>query len=53
MEIKLTQQEMHYISTVEPITGTPIIDCIERENRITFIVEKGSSGRPLESRHET
>ncbi|HDN50846.1 MAG: NusA-like transcription termination signal-binding factor [Thermoplasmata archaeon] len=47
MEIKLTQQEMHYISTVEPITGTPIIDCIERENRITFIVEKGKLGKAI------
>jgi N utilization substance protein A len=47
MPIKLTQQEMHYISLAEPITGTKITDCIERENRITFIVNKGRLGKAI------
>ena len=47
MEIKFTQQEINYISIAEPIAGTSITDCIERENRITFIVQKGKLGKAI------
>lgn len=47
MEIKFTQQEMRYISVAEPIAGTQVIDCIERDNRITFIVTKGKLGKAI------
>ena len=47
MKIKLTQQEMHYIATAEVIADTPILDCVERENRITFIVGKGKLGKAI------
>ncbi|HEC77400.1 MAG TPA: NusA-like transcription termination signal-binding factor [Thermoplasmatales archaeon] len=47
MKIKLTQQEMHYISLAEVIIGLPILDCIERDNRITFIVGKGKLGKAI------
>ncbi|RLF47603.1 MAG: NusA-like transcription termination signal-binding factor [Thermoplasmata archaeon] len=47
MKIKLTQQEMHYIAVAEVLIGTPIIDCIERDNRITFIVGKGKLGKAI------
>jgi N utilization substance protein A len=47
MDIKLTQQELRYISVVEPMTGTPINDCIERDNRVTFIVGKGNLGKAV------
>ncbi len=47
MKIKLTQQEMHYIAVAEVMTGAKIIDCIERDNRITFIVAKGKLGKAI------
>ena len=47
MKIKLTQQEMHYIAVAEVMTGASIIDCIERGNRITFIVAKGKLGKAI------
>jgi len=47
MKIKLTQQEMHYIAVAEVLTGASIIDCIERGDRITFIVAKGKLGKAI------
>ncbi len=47
MKIKLTQQEMHYIAVAEVFTRAPIIDCVERENRITFVVAKGKLGKAI------
>jgi len=47
MKIKLTQQEMHYMAIAEGFTRAPIIDCIERNNRITFIVAKGKLGKAV------
>lgn len=38
---------MHYISIAEVIIGLPILDCIERDNRITFIVGKGKLGKAI------
>lgn len=38
---------MHYISLAEVIIGLPILDCIERDNRITFIVGKGKLGKAI------
>ncbi|KAA0004263.1 MAG: NusA-like transcription termination signal-binding factor [Thermoplasmata archaeon] len=47
MKITLSNDEMHYIALAEDITGAPIIDCIEIEDRITFIVEKGKLGKAI------
>ena len=47
MKIKINQQEMHYMAIAEGLTRAPIIDCIERDNRITFIVAKGKLGKAV------
>jgi len=47
MKIKISQQEMHYMAIAEGLTRAPIIDCIERDNRITFIVAKGKLGKAV------
>ena len=47
MERKLNQQELRYMAVVEPVAGTRITHCIERENRITFIVDKGRLGKAI------
>ncbi len=47
MKIKLTQQEMHYMAIAEGFIHAPIIDCIERNDRITFIVAKGKLGKAI------
>lgn len=47
MDIKLTQEELHFMSLAEPIIGTPIHDCIERNNRVTFIVGKNKLGKAI------
>jgi len=47
MKITLSHEEMHYIALAEDITGAPIMDCIEIEDRITFIVEKGKLGKAI------
>ncbi len=47
MKIKLTQEEMSYITIAEAFIHAPVIDCIGREDRITFIVEKGKLGKAV------
>ncbi|HDI31566.1 MAG TPA: NusA-like transcription termination signal-binding factor [Thermofilum sp.] len=44
--VKLTDLEMKYISLVESLTGTTVIDCIidNNNNRIIFLVKKGQAG---------
>ncbi|MEA2053872.1 MAG: NusA-like transcription termination signal-binding factor [Candidatus Thermoplasmatota archaeon] len=47
MKITLSNEEMRYIVLAEDITRAPIIDCVEKENRVTFIVEKGKLGKAI------
>ncbi|MBC7081077.1 MAG: NusA-like transcription termination signal-binding factor [Thermoplasmatales archaeon] len=47
MKIKLTQEEMSYITIAEGFIRTPIIDCVGGEDRITFVVEKGKLGKAV------
>lgn len=44
--VKLTDLEMKYISLVESLTGTTVIDCVidNDNNRIIFLVKKGQAG---------
>ncbi|RLE85850.1 MAG: NusA-like transcription termination signal-binding factor [Thermoprotei archaeon] len=44
--VKLTDVEMKYISLVESLTGTTVIDCVidDNNNRIIFLVKKGQAG---------
>jgi N utilization substance protein A len=47
MKITLSNEEISYIALAEDVTKAPIIDCVEMENRITFIVEKGKLGKAI------
>jgi len=47
MKITLSQEEMSYIALAEDVTNAPIVDCVEMENRVTFIVEKGKLGKAI------
>jgi len=47
MKIKLSQNELHYMAIAEGLTRVPILDCIERDNRITFIVARGKLGKAV------
>jgi N utilization substance protein A len=46
MTIKLTSEEMRYITFFEETTGARVHDCVidESENRIIFVVKKGDIG---------
>jgi len=46
MTIKLTSDEMRYITLFEGMTGARVHDCVidESENRIIFVVKKGDIG---------
>jgi N utilization substance protein A len=46
MTIKLTSEEMRYITLFEGMTGARVHDCVidESENRIIFVVKKGDIG---------
>ncbi|MDD3493859.1 MAG: NusA-like transcription termination signal-binding factor [Candidatus Thermoplasmatota archaeon] len=47
MTITFSQEEMHYIALAEDLTGAPIMDCLEMEDRVTFIVERGKLGKAI------
>ncbi|NIA10221.1 MAG: NusA-like transcription termination signal-binding factor [Nitrospiraceae bacterium] len=47
MKITLSNDEMRYIALAEDVTKAPIVDCVEMENRVTFIVEKGKLGKAI------
>ena len=47
MSITFSQEEMRYIALAEDMTGAPIVDCIEMDDRITYIVEKGKLGKAI------
>jgi len=47
MKITLSKEEMQYIAVAERFTKAPIKDCVEMEDRITFIVEKGKLGKAI------
>jgi transcription termination/antitermination protein NusA len=47
MNITFSQEEMRYIALAEDVTNAPIMDCIEMENRVTFIVENGKLGKAI------
>jgi N utilization substance protein A len=46
-EITLSRDEMHRISLANDITKVDILDCIETEDRIVFVVRKGFAGFAL------
>lgn len=48
--IKLTDKEMRYISLLEAATGANVIDCVEREDLVVFIVGEGELQRIFSNR---
>ncbi len=44
--IKLTEVEMRYITLLEGLTGTTVLDCVvdEQNNRVIFLVKPGQVG---------
>lgn len=44
---KLTDKEMRYISLFEAATGASVIDCVESEGLIVFVVSPGDLPRVL------
>ncbi|MGC9307655.1 MAG: NusA-like transcription termination signal-binding factor [Thermoplasmatota archaeon] len=47
MEIRLSNEEMQYIALAENVTNASFIDCIEMDDRVTFIVENGKLGKAI------
>jgi N utilization substance protein A len=47
MEIRLSNEEMQYIALAENVTNAPVKDCIEMDDRVTFIVEHGKLGKAI------
>ena len=45
--IKLTEREMRYIQVFETATGATVIDCVEDNDLLVFVVNKGDIGKAL------
>lgn len=43
-EITLSNEEMQYITMASKYTQANILDCVEAEDRLVFVVEKGQLG---------
>ena len=41
---KLNMQELGYMQAFEQLTKAKVVDCMEKEDGITFLVEKGNVG---------
>lgn len=47
MSITFSQEEMSYITLAEDFTRAPLMDCIDIDDRVTYIVEKGKLGKAI------
>jgi len=47
MSITFSQEEMCYITLAEDLTKAPLRDCIDIDDRVTYIVEKGKLGKAI------
>ena len=47
MSIRLTQEEMRYISLFERMTEAVVRDCVERDETVVFVVESGEMGKAI------
>lgn len=45
--IKLTEREMRYIQIFETVTGASVVDCVEDNDLLVFVVRKGDLGKAL------
>jgi N utilization substance protein A len=51
-DIKLTGDTLRYISLFEKVTGTHVKDCLETEEKLVFVVEKGEGSRAVGKKGE-
>lgn len=45
--VKLTEKEIKYIQMFEAITGAAVVDCVDDEDIITFVVRQGDLKKAL------
>lgn len=46
-ETKLTQESLRNISLFEQVTGTEVKDCVDEEERLTFLVDHEKLGKAI------
>ena len=47
MSVRLTEEEMRYISLFERMTEAVVRDCVERDDTVVFVVESGEMGKAI------
>jgi N utilization substance protein A len=47
MTLRLTEEEMRYMSLFERMTDAVVRDCIEREDTVVFVVDSGEMGKAI------
>jgi len=47
MSVRLTEEEMRYMSLFERMTESVVRDCVEREDTVIFVVESGEMGKAI------
>ncbi|MEM0349017.1 MAG: NusA-like transcription termination signal-binding factor [Candidatus Caldarchaeum sp.] len=45
--VKLTEKEIKYIQMFEAVTGAAVVDCVDDEDIITFVVRQGDLKKAL------
>ncbi len=53
VDMKLTEETLRYISLFEGVTKTHVKDCIETDDKLVFIVDKGQLGMAIGKAGET
>jgi N utilization substance protein A len=51
-DITFTEDTLRYITLFEKITGTQVKDCMETEEKLVFVVEKGQGSRAVGKKGE-
>jgi N utilization substance protein A len=47
MPVRLTEEEMRYMSLFERMTDAVLRDCVERDETVVFVVESGEMGKAI------
>lgn len=47
MSVRLTEEEMRYMSLFERMTEAVLRDCVERDETVVFVVESGEMGKAI------
>ena len=51
-DIVLTEETLRYISLFEAMTKTNVIDCMETEDKLVYVVEKGQGNTAVGKKGE-